>query len=169
MLVPDTLGFLAGGWRLNRSLTDHLSGVSGVFSGTADFGPVASGGTAPFGPPGSGNAAAWPADRPGALSYLEEGELRFGTHAGPATRSLTWLGVAGAADVRFPGGRPFCLVDLRAGSWNGDHPCHPDSYLISYRVLGPDQFEERWRVRGPAKDYDAAATFTRLTRSAAGG
>lgn len=141
MRVPDTLGFLAGSWRLSRSLTDHRAGASGSFTGTARFEAV----------------AGWRE-----LSYLEEGELRFGGHRGPATRRLLWRALPGGpADVRFPDGRRYCLVDLRPGSWDARHPCGRDLYRISYRVLGPDQFQEHWLVRGPAKEYEAAATLTR--------
>lgn len=150
MRVNGTLAFLAGGWRISRTLTDHRSAVTGRFTGTAAF----------TGRP----------ERPQQeLGYLEEGDLRFGDHAGPAARSLTWLGLpGGGADVRFADGRPFCVVDLRPGSCETGHPCNRDYYRISYRVLGPDQFEERWQVRGPAKDYDATAVLTRLPRARAG-
>lgn len=144
MRVTDTLAFLAGAWQLHRWLTDHRTGTSGELNGTATFTPV----------PG----------QPG-LRYREQGELRFGTHQGPAARSLVWLGLpGGAAEVRFPDGRLYCVVDLRAGGWEADHPCGPDLYHVSYRVLGDDQVEERWLVRGPAKNYQATAI---LTRSAA--
>jgi hypothetical protein len=156
MRVTDTLTFLAGSWRLQRSLSDHRSGASGSFTGTARLEPLP-GGSAPAA--GPGGAALSPAE----LSYQEEGELRFGEHRGPASRSLIWIGLAsGAAQVRFADGRPFCVVDLRPGEWAAGHPCNRDRYLVSYRVLGPDQFEERWQVRGPAKDYHAVAMLTRL-------
>lgn len=142
MRVTDTLAFLAGTWRLSRSLSDHRAGVGGTFTGTARFGAVGDG-----------------------LSYLEEGEFRFGGHRGPATRRLLWRELpAGQADVRFPDGHRFCLVDLRPGGWDTRHPCGRDLYLVSYRVLGPDQFQERWLVRGPAKDYEALATLTRCVQ-----
>jgi hypothetical protein len=141
MRVTDTLAFLAGTWRLHRSLTDHRTGTSGELRGTAAFSPV----------PG----------RP-ELRYREEGELRFGTHQGPASRGLVWLGLpGGAAEVRFPDGRLFCVVDLAAGDWAADHPCGRDLYHVSYRVLSDDQVEECWLVRGPAKNYQATATLTR--------
>lgn len=160
MRVTDTLAFLAGPWLLHRSLTDHRSGATGTFTGTALFTPAASGPAAP-GPGGPGPG-------PLELGYLEEGELRFGSHHGPASRSLRWLRLpGGAADVRFPDGRRFCLVDLRAGEWEADHPCGRDLYHVSYRVLGAGELEERWLVRGPGKDYQAAAILTRGARSGA--
>ncbi len=142
MQVPDTLAFLAGTWRLHRALTDHRSGLTGSLAGTATFAAV----------PGE----------PRELHYLEQGELRFGAHQGPASRSLMWLGLpGGAAEVRFPDGRLYCVVDLRAGGWEADHPCGRDLYHVTYRVLSDDQVEERWLVRGPAKYYQATAILTR--------
>ncbi len=146
MRLPDTLAFLAGTWQLHRVLTDHRSGTGGTLAGTATFAPA----------PGQ------PGPRHRELRYREEGELRFGEHRGPASRSLVWLGLpGGAAEVRFPDGRPYCVVDLRGGGWEADHPCGRDLYHVTYRVLSEDQLEERWLVRGPAKNYQATAMLTR--------
>ena len=141
MRVSDTLGFLSGGWHVERALHDHRSGVAGHFTGSAW-------------------AAPWP-DGPG-LSYAESGELQFGGHAGPARRSLDLLPQAGGAvEVRFADGRFFYLLDLRSGWWEAEHRCGNDHYLLAHRVLSADLLEERWRARGPAKDYQA---ITRLRR-----
>ena len=152
MRLPDTLAFLAGAWQLHRALTDHRSGTSGILEGTATFAP------APGEPPAPGQ----PERRHRELRYRELGELRFGEHRGPASRSLVWLALpGGAAEVRFPDGRLYCVVDLRAGGWETDHPCGRDLYHVTYRVLSEDQVEERWLVRGPAKNYEATAILTR--------
>jgi hypothetical protein len=96
------------------------------------------------------------------MSYTESGELRFGGHTGPATRRLALCpGAGGTAEVRFADGRFFYLLDLRPGRWEAEHGCGEDLYLLSHRVLSDDLLEERWRVRGPAKDYLA---ITRLQR-----
>ncbi len=96
------------------------------------------------------------------LSYLETGELRFGPHAGPATRSLRYQGLPdGTVDVRFADGHLFYRLDLRSGHCTAVHQCRADRYEITYLVLGEDLMEERWRVRGPDKDYDATATLIR--------
>ena len=167
MRLPDTLAFLAGTWRLHRALTDHRSGTSGTLEGTATFAPAP--GQPPVPGPGTPGATAGlsgPGPRPGRpeLRYRERGELRFGEHRGPASRSLVWLGLpGGAAEVRFPDGRLYCVVDLRAGGWEADHPCGRDLYHVTYRVLTDDQDEERTLVRGPAKNYQATAILTRCT------
>ena len=142
MRVPDTLAFAAGRWRLERVLADHRSGLVGRFTGQA----VLTGPDLPGGP----------------LSYLETGELRFGPHAGPATRSLRYQGLPdGTVDVLFADGHLFYRLDLRSGHCTAVHPCRADQYEITYLVLGDDVMEERWRVRGPDKDYDATATLIR--------
>ena len=142
MRVTDTLAFAAGRWRLERLLADHRSGLVGRFTGQA----VLTGPDLPEGP----------------LSYLETGELRFGTHAGPATRSLRYQGLPdGTVDVLFADGHLFYRLDLRSGHCTAVHPCRADQYEITYLVLGEDVMEERWRVRGPDKDYDATATLIR--------
>ena len=142
MRVSNTLAFAAGHWRIERVLDDHRSGTQGRFAGEA----VLSG-----------------PDIPGdSLQYLETGELRFGPHAGPATRALRYQGLPdGTVDVRFADGHLFYRLDLRSGRCAAVHQCGADRYEITYLVLGDDQMEERWRVRGPDKDYQATATLTR--------
>ena len=94
--------------------------------------------------------------------YLETGELHFGTHTGPATRALRYQGLPdGTVDVQFADGHHFYRLDLRGGRCTAVHQCGADRYDITYLVLGDDQMEERWRVRGPDKDYQATATLTR--------
>ena len=142
MRVSNTLAFAAGHWRIERVLDDHRSGTQGRFAGRAVL-------TGP----------ALPGD---ALQYLETGELCFGTHTGPATRALRYQGLPdGAVDVHFADGHRFYRLDLRSGRCTAVHQCGADRYEITYLVLGDDQMEERWRVRGPAKDYEATATLTR--------
>jgi Family of unknown function (DUF6314) len=142
MHVSDTLAFLHGGWQLDRVLDDRRSGVRGHFTGRALALPVTG--------------------QPPELSYTESGELRFGGHTGPASRRLVLRGRPdGTADVRFADGRLFFLLDLRDGSWQAVHGCGADRYRLTYRVLADDVLEERWEVRGAAKDYTAT---TRLRR-----
>jgi hypothetical protein len=145
-----TLDFLRGRWRAERDLVDFRSGQRGTFRGVATFAD-------PAGPGGTGRVA------PGALDYREQGELSFGSHHGPASRSLTYRpGPDGTAEVLFSDGRPFYLLDLRSGSWQAEHPCAEDHYLLTAQVLGPDSFSEHWRVRGPDKDYEMTTTFARI-------
>jgi hypothetical protein len=142
MRVTNTLAFAAGDWRIERVLEDHRSGTEGRFTGRAAL----TGPDLPGGP----------------LEYLETGELHFGTHTGPATRALRYQGLPdGTVDVRFADGHHFYRLDLRSGRCMAVHQCGADRYEITYLVLGDDQMEERWRVRGPDKDYQATATLTR--------
>jgi hypothetical protein len=55
-------------------------------------------------------------------------------------------------------------LDLRSGTWRSLHPCAEDHYEIVTVVRSPDEVEERWRVRGPAKDYEAVTMLRRLDR-----
>jgi hypothetical protein len=147
MRVSDTLAFAAGHWRIERVLADHRSGTQGRFTGEAVLSePV----------PGE-------PDAPGAaLRYLETGELRFGTHSGPATRTLDYQGrTDGTVDVRFADGHLFYRLDLRSGRCEAVHQCRADRYEITYLVLSEDVMEEHWRVQGPGKDYRAIATLIR--------
>jgi hypothetical protein len=162
MRVSDTLAFAAGHWRIERVLADHRSGTQGRFTGSATLSEPAPAEPAPAEP-----ALSQP-DDPGAapsgpaLCYLETGELRFGTHTGPATRTLRYQGRPdGTVDVRFADGHLFYQLDLRSGRCVAVHQCRADRYEITYLVLSENAMEERWQVQGPGKDYQATATLIR--------
>jgi Family of unknown function (DUF6314) len=144
--VPGgALEFLRGRWRADRIIEDFRSGQRGSFDGVATFAA------------NSGTAAA------GGLTYEEQGELRFGGHRGPASRSLIYQpGTAGTARVLFADGRPFFDLDLATGTCRAEHPCRSDRYELTVHVLGPDCYVERWRVTGPEKDYAMTTTLTRI-------
>ena len=167
MRVSDTLAFAAGHWRIERVLADHRSGTQGRFTGSAtlreaDDPGAAPSGPAPSGPAPSGPAPSRPAPSRAELCYLETGELRFGTHSGPATRTLRYQGRPdGTVDVRFADGHLFYRLDLRSGRCVAVHQCREDRYEITYLALSEDVMEERWQVRGPGKDYQATATLIR--------
>jgi hypothetical protein len=140
--VPDTLAFLRGRWRLERRLSDHRSGVCGTFTGKAEFAATAD---------------------PAFLRYVERGELRFGGHVRPATRTLVCLGrPGGAVDVRFADGREFYRLDLGPGRCQAEHLCGRDRYTVTCRVLAQDLMEEHWQVAGPQKAYDTVTALRRL-------
>jgi len=162
MRVSDTLAFAAGHWRIERVLADHRSGTRGRFTGSATLSEPDVSEAVPSEPalsePGEpGAAPSWPA-----LCYLETGELRFGTHSGPATRTLRYQGRPdGTVDVRFADGHLFYRLDLRSGRCEAVHQCRADRYEITYLALSEDVMEERWQVHGPGKDYQATATLIR--------
>jgi Family of unknown function (DUF6314) len=140
--VPDTLAFLRGRWRLERRLDDHRCGVRGTFTGDAEFAAT---------------------DDPAVLRYAERGELRFGGHNGPATRTLVCIGrPGGAVDVRFADGREFYRLDLGPGSCQAEHLCGRDRYDVTVRVLSESLVEEHWHVLGPQKAYDSVTTLQRI-------
>jgi hypothetical protein len=157
VVIGDTLGFLVGAWTVTRLIEDRRSGLSGSFAGRATL--VWAGGE-----PGP---LVWAGGEPGPdatarASYREAGELRYGSYTGPAGRSLEYARLGEAAVMLyFPDGRPFTDLDLRRGRWRGSHLCGADRYDILTVALSRDLVQERWRVRGPAKDYDAVTTLRR--------
>jgi hypothetical protein len=161
MRVSDTLAFAAGHWRIERVLADHRSGTQGRFTGEAVLREPVPAGPVPA-DAGPGEPVPGEPDAAGAALYLETGELRFGTHTGPATRTLHYQGRAdGTVDVRFADGHLFYRLDLRSGRCEAVHQCRADRYEITYLVLSEDVMEERWQVHGPGKDYRATATLIR--------
>ena len=129
-------GFLRGPWRVRRRVVDHRRGLEGLFVGRARFAED--------------------------LSYTEDGELTFGGHRGPASRSLRYFDRGGRVlDVRFADGREFYRLELAADGWSAEHPCRDDTYVVAGRITGPDSFTEHWRAIGPDKDYELLTTYER--------
>jgi hypothetical protein len=140
--IEDTLAFMLGEWTLERVLDDQRTGALGSFSGTATL---------------------TSADDGERVDYAEAGEMRWGDHAGPAFRQLACERLAGgAALLRFSDGRPYVELDLRTGTWSAVHDCGADRYEIETVVRSENVIEERWHVRGPAKDYTALTTLRRV-------
>ena len=139
MNVPDTFAFLLGDWSLRREITDHRTGERGVFDGSAEL------------------RAAGPRAR-----YAERGQLRYRGYEGVARRSLDLIrGENGRVAVHFLDGRLFFDLDLGAGECQAEHPCRADRYELGFTVPSADVIHERWRVSGPAKDYEALTTWCR--------
>jgi hypothetical protein len=150
LLVTDTLDFLRGRWRIERRIADHRAGGTGTFDGVARF---EAGGPKAGGPEAGGIEV---------LAYHERGELCFGGHRGPASRSLIYRRRPdGAADVCFADGREFYRLDARSGHWQGQHDCGRDRYTVCGDMLDSGRFRERWQARGPDKDYEITTILVR--------
>jgi hypothetical protein len=144
----ETVGFLCGDWDVIRQISDRRIGQEGWFRGRARFLPSADGQL---------------------LQYTEDGELEFGSHRGPASRSLIIAARPdGTADVRFADGRDFYRLDLRSGSWQAEHPCRADQYMVTVTRLDAESFTETWQVTGPDKDYELRTSYRRAGLIAAG-
>ncbi|MEV7066210.1 DUF6314 family protein [Streptomyces collinus] len=141
--VPDALTFLAGRWRVTRSVRDLASGAEGEFTGTTDF-------------------RAEETEEPGGLLHHESGTFVWQGVARPAERILRFLpGPGGTADVRFTDGRPFHDLDLTSGRHVADHPCSADLYRGEFTVLDADHWRTVWHVGGPAKDLVLRTGYAR--------
>ncbi|MFE0104219.1 DUF6314 family protein [Streptomyces sp. NPDC059009] len=139
--VPDVLAYLAGTWRVERTVRDLSTGAEGRFTGTVRFTP----------------------DGGGRLRQHESGTFVWQGTPRPAERTLDFEpGVEqGTALVRFTDGRPFHDLDLRSGRHTADHPCAQDLYKGEFEVQDEGHWHMRWRVRGPAKDLVLTTDCTR--------
>ncbi|MFD9394946.1 DUF6314 family protein [Streptomyces sp. NPDC060000] len=140
--VPDVLAYLAGSWRVERSVRDRKSGDEGRFEGVTAFSPL----------DGRG------------LLHRESGTFVWLGVPRPAERTLRFLPgrTAGTADVRFADGRPFHHLDLTTGRHVADHPCSADLYRGEFTVRGADHWRTVWRVAGPAKDLVLTTDYARV-------
>ncbi|MGX1268857.1 DUF6314 family protein [Streptomyces phaeoluteigriseus] len=139
--VPDTLAYLAGAWRVERSVRDLTNGAEGRFEGATVFGPLDGGG----------------------LLHEESGTFVWQSVPRPASRTLRFLPgpIPGTADVTFADGRPFHDLDLASGRHVTDHPCVADLYRGEFTVRDADHWRTLWRVRGPAKDLLLTTDYVR--------
>ncbi len=146
--IADTFDFLAGRWRLLRVFDDHHGSSSGCFEAVASLSPE------------DGTRQGW---------YLEQGRFAVSSGEAPASRRLRYFACDdGSVEVRFADGRSFYRLDLGRGLHRALHLCGEDRYEIETAVLSPSRLEERWRVRGPGKDYDAVAVLERAGDSSSG-
>lgn len=135
--VPDPLAYLAGRWSITRTLSD--TNTSGTFTGSATFTPDAKG-----------------------LSYEERGVLDLGHWRGESYRILHYAPVSpGILTATFPNGRFFHDLDLRTGVWTAHHPCGADAYEGRFMALSENEWHQKWRVHGPAKDQLIESVFHR--------
>ncbi|MGD1225529.1 MULTISPECIES: DUF6314 family protein [Streptomyces] len=142
--VPDVLSYLAGSWRVSRTVRDLAGGAEGHFTGTTVFGP----------PEGAEHAG---------LLHHESGTFTWQGVARPAERTLRFLpgAVPAAALVQFSDGRPFHDLDLTTGRHIADHPCSADLYRGEFSVYAEDRWRTVWRVGGPAKDLVLTTDYAR--------
>jgi hypothetical protein len=146
MEIFDPLEFLSGSWDIVRSITDHRTDLQSSFEGTGTFAPVLS----------DDGSVTVP------MRYDEIGVLHLGDHHGEARRSLDYRLVSrSVVMLYFTDGRPFVDLDLTDGRWTSSHPCGEDLYDISTLVTSETTVEERWRVQGPSKSYEAITSLTR--------
>ncbi|MFJ3664323.1 DUF6314 family protein [Streptomyces sp. NPDC090119] len=138
--VPDVLGFLAGRWRVTRTVRDLAGADEGHFEGHTTFAPV-----------------------PDGLLHEEAGEFTWQGVTRPATRTLRFVpgSVPGTAEVRFADGRPFHDLDLRGGRHIAGHPCAADFYRGEFTVTDADHWRSVWRVGGPKKDLVLTTDYVR--------
>ncbi len=113
-------------------MRDRGSGRAGTFTGVALYKP----------------------NHDGGLDYREDGTMEWGDHAGSAYREYVLRPTedAAAMDMFFLDGRPFHRMGFAAMQSSDQHWCDPDTYVVHYEWLGPDEFSYVWDIRGPAKD-----------------
>ncbi|MCW1249481.1 DUF6314 family protein [Acaricomes phytoseiuli] len=140
--VADATEFLSGSWDIQRTVTecDAPASGSGEFIGTVSIEPSGTG-----------------------LVYREQGTLRWQSATVEVSREYLLRSTDHPAvlDWYFDHGGFFHRLDLRAGSWQAEHPCAADLYRAEYRVLGPQELSVIWRVHGSAKHQLLSSRWTR--------
>lgn len=137
--VEDLMGFLQGAWRFERQVHDSLLDQVGDCIGTAQFDVDGQG-----------------------LKYHEDGELSLGDIETTTERTYLYTFPAPSmAEVRFPDGRFFHLLDLTKGIVRVEHLCGDDTYHGLFRVLDERSWLSVWRVIGPRKSQVITTRFLR--------
>ena len=142
----DLRGYLLGTWSVERTLLDRATGSRGTFTGVVRFTPLAGGTTNRL-------------NDDGGLHFHEEGTIVWTSYTGkpftgPASRDylLRPTGTVDTLDMFFPDGRPFHRMGFGQQSSDDEHWCDPDTYRVTYTLVGPAEFRYRWDVTGPTKD-----------------
>ena len=97
------------------------------------------------------------------LTYAEAGELRLEGQAPiRGERRYLWREEGdGRIAVFFDDGRDFHRFDPGAEAPGDRHHCAPDVYDVAYDFREWPEWESRWRVAGPRKDYAMVSRYRR--------
>lgn len=137
--VTDLRAFLAGGWKLSRTIDDRRAGQRGTLEGAAVFTPEGDG-----------------------LVYREEGVLDLDGYRGSVMQAYRYsFSAPHRAEVAFRDGGLFHALDLSRGVWAAEHVCADDLYRGNFRVEGPDRWRVSWAVTGPRKDQTLISRYSR--------
>ncbi|WP_247048416.1 DUF6314 family protein [Arthrobacter rhizosphaerae] len=133
----DLRAYLLGFWSVDRILWDRSADIRGTFGGVATFLEMDD----------------------GALRFREEGTVRWVVpggepFTGPAQREyvLRPSESPDTLEVFFPDGRPFHRMSFLPADDSELHWCNPDTYRVTYSLIGPDEYRYAWDVSGPAKN-----------------
>jgi len=133
----SSLWALEGRWLLTRKIT-HSTNVQNHFTGEAHF------------------------DRSGPrLIQTETGQLSVADQSLEAKQRYFWEAKGRLLNVYFSDLRPFHSIPLNAAHPSTVHLCDPDRYEVAYDFSAWPQWETRWCVEGPRKDYVMHSIYTR--------
>lgn len=141
-LIDTLKTYLEGRWRLERVIHHAGENRRDTYQGEAGF------------------AAG---DQPDVLAYAETGELETPQGVFTATRSYTYNFIGSAlAEVRFPDGTFFHVLDFSSGISRVEHTCEPDQYQGLFRPIDQDTWLSVWRISGPRKSQVISTHYHRV-------
>jgi hypothetical protein len=127
---PGAMSVLIGHWRVRRVVRDFGGTASCVFSGAASITDD---------------------------GFAEEGEMRVGDRAMPASRTYR-LERQGGSMLVFRGNAFFIRLEERPAQLV-HHRCGDDNYVGRFIFRSRDEWIEAWRVKGPRKNYASVSRF----------
>ena len=134
-----SLSDFEGAWQIARAVEDFTGGPLVRLDGTARF--------------ITGDGGLW---------LHEVGEMRIGDAAPmQAERRYFWQANGAQIDTYFDDMRPFHSFDPAQDAPAAHHDCAPDAYDVAYDFGDWPQWQARWRVRGPRKDYQMITRYWR--------
>lgn len=133
--VVDLFNFFEGDWLLSRTINDLRLNMPGAMTGKATI------------------TKRVEINHNPALSYLEEGELRFGNYREDVFRAYEYsFPESHIAHVLFSDGRMFHKLDLSSGYCEAEHLCGDDVYRGRFRVESRNVWLSNWYISGPSKE-----------------
>ncbi|MCW8915625.1 MAG: DUF6314 family protein [Magnetovibrio sp.] len=143
--VDDLYQFLEGTWQFERKVHDSILNQEGDCIGVAWF------------------SADEPHNGQDTLAYREEGGLEMGEIKTAVDHEFRYAFPANSmAEVRFPDGRFYHVLDLTKGIVRVEHQCGDDTYHGIFRVLAPQAWLSVWRVMGPETSQVITTRYIRV-------
>ena len=143
--VSDLFPYLEGNWKLSRTINDLRQNMPGAVVGNVKMARRTD---------IAGNDA---------LTYREEGVLRFGNYEENVFRFYDFSFPAPhKAIVHFEDGKVFHELDLSSGYWQAEHLCGEDTYRGRFRIESRDVWMSNWYISGPNKEMILDNRFQRL-------
>jgi len=99
----------------------------------------------------------------GIYKFFETGDLDTGQGVFKATQEYFWQFIGpDNIHINFTDDRLLVSLKFTNNIANGYHFCSPDQYDCDFEILDNNSYASKWRVIGPAKNYQINNLYLRI-------